>query len=62
MELHNGAPVLNITVDKLHQGTNKISLVDLPAMEFDWLKFAKQDDEGLDVDGIDFNFEELAKE
>ncbi len=61
MELHNGAPVLNITVDKLHQGTNKISLVDLPAMEFDWLKFSK-DESGVDLHSVVFNFEELASQ
>lgn len=40
MELLNGLPVLRITVDKIHQGTDKISLVDFPAMQIDWQKFA----------------------
>ena len=54
-------PVLRITVDKIHQGTDKISLVDFPAMQIDWLKFR-----GIDVDkseGLEvFNFEALASE
>ncbi len=61
MELFEGVPVLNITIDKIHQGTNRISLVDLPAFEFDWLKFAKETD-SENLSSIVFNFEELAKE
>jgi len=57
MEVLDGLPVLNITIDKLHQGTDKISLVDFPAMAVDWLKFASITP--LVDDIIKFNFDTL---
>ena len=58
MELLNGLPVLRISVDKIHQGTNKISLVDFPAMQIDWEKFASINP-GETVYEHKYNFETL---
>lgn len=45
METFNGRPVLRITLEKDNHKVNKISLVDFPAMEDNYLSFARIDEE-----------------
>jgi len=56
MEQFNGLPLLKISVDEVHQGVDKISLVDLPAIEENWLAFRKLDQEDA------YNFEQLEEQ
>ncbi|MHC4647311.1 MAG: XkdF-like putative serine protease domain-containing protein [Planctomycetota bacterium] len=53
MELYNGLPVLKISVDEIHQGVNKISLVDFPAIEENYYAFSKIEDEVLRFEEIE---------
>lgn len=41
METYNGLPLLKISLDKEEHGVDRISLVDFPAIEENWLAFSK---------------------
>lgn len=49
METYNGLPLLKISLEDNEQGVNKISLVDEPAIEENWLAFSKVNDEDLEM-------------
>lgn len=55
MEMFEGHPVLDVTLEKEEHQVNKISLVDFPAMEENWLSFAKTEDETM-------NFKEMPEQ
>lgn len=42
METYNGLPLLKISLDKEEHGVDRISLVDFPAIEENWLAFSKE--------------------
>lgn len=54
MDMLNGLPVLKISVDKLHQGVDKISLVDYPAIEEDFIAFRGLEDDDQEEYKYDF--------
>ena len=49
MDTFNGLPLLKISLDDDEQGVDKISLVDEPAIEENWLMFSKVNDEEVDL-------------
>ena len=49
MKTYNGLPLLKISLEDNEQGVNKISLVDEPAIEENWLAFSKVQEEELDL-------------